>query len=184
MPAQERIGLNNQQRLPPGTNAVGEEHQSYAVGRSAAGAFHAPPEDQELLAQQRVLRDQLGLAADEISECPGEGRCCGGFRHRHEATAESVEGGVTAADDTTQELSEHEGPWQARPVPRHGATTSAIIHHRSCGWANQPVQAYFFAVLAQLLAARGLIRPARDPPPPGEAAAPTPGVEGGMPCVD
>lgn len=39
-------------RLVPALRSVaaGEEHQSYAVSRSAAGAFHAPPEDQELLA--------------------------------------------------------------------------------------------------------------------------------------
>ena len=44
--------------------------------------------------------------------------------------------------------------------------------------------AYFFTILTQLLAARGLIRPARDPPPPGEADAPTPRIEEGTPCAD
>jgi hypothetical protein len=55
MPAQERVGLHDQQRLPPGPDATGQEHQQPPVGRGAAGTLDAAPQDEELLPQQRVL---------------------------------------------------------------------------------------------------------------------------------
>jgi len=80
VPAQEGGGLHDQQGLPPGPDAAGQERQQRAVGRGAAGALDAAPQHQELPPQQRVLGDQLGLATTQIRQRPGDRDRCGGLR--------------------------------------------------------------------------------------------------------
>ena len=111
MPAQERVGLHDQQGLPPATDAAGQEHQSRAVGGSAAGALHAPREHDQLLAQQGVLGDQVPLAAGEVGQRPGEDRGGGRSRSSQEAATKRMEGNLPGAGDTG---------WRAGPqtVPR------------------------------------------------------------------
>jgi hypothetical protein len=97
MPAQERGGLDDREGGPPGPGAAGQEHQQRAVGWGAAGTLHTALEDRRLLPQQRVLGDQLPLAAGQIGDCSGDGCGSGGFRGRQEAAAEGLQGGAGGA---------------------------------------------------------------------------------------
>ncbi|HSH79826.1 MAG TPA: hypothetical protein VLA19_14975, partial [Herpetosiphonaceae bacterium] len=84
MPAQERLRLDDEERLPPRSDAARQEHQERPVGGSAVGALDAAPQDEELLSQQGVLGEQLRLAAWQIRQGPDEWasqrRLCGGQR--------------------------------------------------------------------------------------------------------
>ena len=77
------------------------------VAGTTPGTLHAAAEDEELLAQQGVLGDQLGRAAGEIGQRPGEDCRCGRLRGSHEAATQRMEDGVTGAGDAVQEASEH-----------------------------------------------------------------------------
>ena len=92
MPAQERVRLDDQQGLPPATDAAGKEHEHRAVGRGAAGALDAALEDRELLPQQDILSDQLGPTAAQIGERPRNERGCDRLRRSGEVAAEGPQG--------------------------------------------------------------------------------------------
>jgi hypothetical protein len=55
MPAQERVGLDEQHRLPPSADAASQEHEQRAVGRRAARALGAPSQDDALLPEEGIL---------------------------------------------------------------------------------------------------------------------------------
>ena len=63
MPAQHGIQLDDQQRLPPGLDAAGKQDEDRPIGRRAARALDAAPEDDKLLAQEGVLGDKRGPTA-------------------------------------------------------------------------------------------------------------------------
>jgi hypothetical protein len=56
MPTEDGLGLDNQQALMPGVRATGEQNQERAVGRGAARAFDAALEEEDLVAEEGVLR--------------------------------------------------------------------------------------------------------------------------------
>jgi len=88
VPAQERLWLHDEDRLPPSPDAARQDHQERPVDGAAAGALDAAAEDEELLAQQRVFGDQLRSTAAQIRQQPGglgrPGRLRGG---QHAAAA-------------------------------------------------------------------------------------------------
>jgi len=49
MPPQQRLRLDNEQRLLPCPNHPCQEDEEHAIRFRACGAFHLPPEDDELL---------------------------------------------------------------------------------------------------------------------------------------
>jgi hypothetical protein len=60
--------LDNEESLLPGTNQPGQQNQEHAIGPGDRWPFHLAPEDDELLAQEGVFRDQFGLASAKIGE--------------------------------------------------------------------------------------------------------------------
>jgi len=55
MPAQQHLGLDDEEGLPPGADPAGEQHQERAVHRRCGRAFDAPPQHEQLLAEEGVL---------------------------------------------------------------------------------------------------------------------------------
>jgi len=85
VPPQERVGLYDDQGLPPRPHAAGQQDQERPVHRGAARALDAAPQDGELVAQQGVLGDQGGLAAREVRQGTDDERHGVGLGGDHEA---------------------------------------------------------------------------------------------------
>jgi hypothetical protein len=66
MPAQERIGLDDKEALLPTPDPAGEEDEPEAIGWGEAWLANLAVEDDELLAEEGVLGNELGIAASEI----------------------------------------------------------------------------------------------------------------------
>jgi hypothetical protein len=66
MPAQERIGLEDEEGFLPGPDPAGEEDEPEAIGWGEPWPVNLAVEDDELLAEEGVLRNELGIAASEI----------------------------------------------------------------------------------------------------------------------
>ncbi len=90
MPTQQGLGLDDLQNWFPIRHPACEEQQQQPVAPGQTRGLHLPAQDDQLLAQQGVLGEQVGAAAWEISEraCHeiGTGGLC-------EATEEFVRGG-------------------------------------------------------------------------------------------
>jgi hypothetical protein len=68
MPAQHCLRLDDEQRLLPSLQLAREEDEEPALGGREVRAFDRTVEDDELLAQQQVFRNQLRFTASEISD--------------------------------------------------------------------------------------------------------------------
>jgi len=88
MPAQQGLRLDDEQGLPPGTNPAGQQHQERAVRWRRNRARDAPAQHEQLLAQERVLGEQLRPAAHQV--CPDPRRVCRHRRPYPEAATECV----------------------------------------------------------------------------------------------
>jgi len=109
MPAQERVGLDDQQGLLPGPDATSEQHQERPIGRGAARALGAAPQDEELLAQQRVLGDEGGPTAHEVGEGTNHDALFGGLRRDGQAVLEGASNGSPELGTATEQANEHRG---------------------------------------------------------------------------
>jgi len=49
MPSQQRLWLDDEERLSPCSNHSRQEHEEDAIGVRACGPFHLPLEDDQLL---------------------------------------------------------------------------------------------------------------------------------------
>jgi len=67
MPPEQGLWLHDQEGLLPGSNQPGQQNEQDAIGVGACRPFHLPPEDDKLLAQEGIFRDQFGLASAKIS---------------------------------------------------------------------------------------------------------------------
>jgi hypothetical protein len=66
MPAQERIGIEDEDGFLPTPDPAGEEDEPEAIGWCEAWHADLAVEDDELLAEEGVLGNELGIAASEI----------------------------------------------------------------------------------------------------------------------
>lgn len=57
------LRLNKKEGLFPGSNYPGQEHQEKLIALPIDGAFHLSPQDDQLMSQQRVFRQQFGFAS-------------------------------------------------------------------------------------------------------------------------
>ena len=73
MPTEQRLGLEEVECVFPMSNAAGQQDEPETVGAREAGPFDSPMEDDQLLPEQGVLRNELGSAAEQV----------GGSRERH-----------------------------------------------------------------------------------------------------
>ena len=62
MPLEQRLRLDNQQRLFPALYTTGKQHQQPSIKRRERRLFDLPLQDDQLLAQQRIFGDQFWLA--------------------------------------------------------------------------------------------------------------------------
>ena len=63
MPAQECVWLNNVKGLFPEPGKTSEQNEAETVMLGEQRSFHLSIEDDELLAQQGILYNQIGTAA-------------------------------------------------------------------------------------------------------------------------
>jgi hypothetical protein len=80
MPAEEGLGLHNQERLCPVTGSPRKQQQEEPIGLATRWALHLTEEDDELMAKQRIFRDEVGLGASEVGERPSQCRVTGWLR--------------------------------------------------------------------------------------------------------
>ena len=66
MPAQERIGLEDEEGFLPTVDPAGEEDEPKAISWGEPWLANLAVEDDELLAEEGVLRNECGVAASEI----------------------------------------------------------------------------------------------------------------------
>ena len=66
MPAQQGVRLNDEQRLLPEGRRPGQEQEPESVTIAELRVFDLALEDDQLLSQEGVLGDKLGLAANGI----------------------------------------------------------------------------------------------------------------------
>jgi hypothetical protein len=80
MPAQERLRLNNEERLLPCTRRSSEQDQDHPIRLCASRSFDVSAENNELLTEEGVLGHEFGLASEKICDRPhherGSGRFC------------------------------------------------------------------------------------------------------------
>src|SRR4051794_27717301 len=109
MPAQQGLRLDDQQGLAPGPKTTGQQHQERPVGRGAARALDAAPQDDDLLAQERVLGDEGGPTAHEVGECARHGGLLGGLRRRDQSLPKRVGQGTSELGTTAEQARQHQG---------------------------------------------------------------------------
>jgi hypothetical protein len=66
MPSQQRLGLDQQQGMPPLTVEAREQHEQASLVDAKGRALDGARGDDELLPKQRVLGDQLGTGAGQV----------------------------------------------------------------------------------------------------------------------
>jgi len=67
---QECLRLDEEKRLFPGADHPGQKHQEQPVRLPIDGAFDLSTQDDQLVSQQRVFRQQFGFASRQISKRP------------------------------------------------------------------------------------------------------------------
>src|SRR5260221_12728886 len=91
MPAQQGLWLNDEEGLLPGSNQPGQQDKEHAIGFRACWPFHLPSEDDELVAQESVFRDKLGLVSAKVGErSDQEGASCR-FRPTYKAKVKHIQ---------------------------------------------------------------------------------------------
>ena len=70
MEAAECLRLDEEMRLFPGSDHPGQKHQEQPVRLPRDGAFDLSTQDDQLVSQQHVFRQQFGFAFRQISKRP------------------------------------------------------------------------------------------------------------------
>ena len=74
MPPQQRLWLNDEQRLFPGPHHACQQDQEHPVGSGTGRPFHLSTQDDQLLTQQGVFCHKLGLATGLVDKRPKQQR--------------------------------------------------------------------------------------------------------------
>ena len=69
MPLEQSVWLNDHEDLLSGSNQSSQQNEKHAIGLGESWPFHLPPEDDELLAQERIFRHKLRVTSAKIGEC-------------------------------------------------------------------------------------------------------------------
>ncbi len=77
LPMEERVGLENQESLLPGGETAGKEQKGEVVAAGEARFLDLALEDDELLPEQRIFKQELRLGALQIE---GEAKSGRGLR--------------------------------------------------------------------------------------------------------
>ena len=68
MPPQERLWLNDEQRLLPNSYHPGQKHEEHAVRPGTGRPFHLSTEDDQRLSQECVFCHKFGLASGKVCQ--------------------------------------------------------------------------------------------------------------------
>ncbi len=96
VPAQKRIGLDEHEGVAPVRQHRGEGHQQGAFRGAKLRLLDASGGNQELLAKEGVLREELPFGAYEISEEPPGNAAGPGSQHASRANGPTDDGGHAA----------------------------------------------------------------------------------------
>ena len=91
MPLEQRLWLDNEQGLFPGPNRLRQKHQEHPIRIGTGRSFHLSPEDDQLLAQERVFCHEFGLASGKVCQRPQQERGGVRFGPGDEAVVERLE---------------------------------------------------------------------------------------------
>jgi hypothetical protein len=78
MPAQKRIGPEDEEGLLPTPDPAGEENEPEAIGWSESWLVNLAVKDDELHAEEGVLRNELDIAASDVEGRAGKDRTARG----------------------------------------------------------------------------------------------------------
>jgi hypothetical protein len=99
MPAQESLGLKDQEGILPVLEAAGEEDQPQAIALDKGGLLDLALENNQLLPEESVLGDQFGPSAGQVGGCTQKQGLTSGL-------GEQTEGLVKCQEQVKNELSE------------------------------------------------------------------------------
>jgi len=68
VPAEEGLGLNNQERRFPAMGSPRKRDQEHPIRPGRRWALHLTAEDDQLLAKQRIFGEKVSLGVGKISE--------------------------------------------------------------------------------------------------------------------
>ena len=94
MPAEEGVGLDDEEGLFPEGRCSGQEQESDAVLIADLRAFGVALEDDELVPEEGILGDEIGSAADHVTSCAGDQQVRTGSEAALDAVAELVRNGA------------------------------------------------------------------------------------------
>jgi hypothetical protein len=66
MPAQERVGFEDEEHISPILHATGEKDEPEAIGLRQRGLLDFTAKDDELLTEQRIFGDEIGFSACQV----------------------------------------------------------------------------------------------------------------------
>jgi hypothetical protein len=66
---QQRLQLDKEEGLFPGPHHSGEKYQEESVSLPVGRSFDLSTQDDQLLSQQRIFRQQFGFSSGQIGEC-------------------------------------------------------------------------------------------------------------------
>ena len=92
MPADDGLGLDDGERLLPSRPAAAQGKPEESIGRAETRSRLLPSEDSKLLSEREVLQDQVGPAAEDREENPGDGQSVA--EHPRTMTAVGTEGNL------------------------------------------------------------------------------------------
>jgi hypothetical protein len=138
VPAQESLGLDDQQRLAPSAHLPGQQHLEQPVPAGKGGALGAAAQHDELLAQQGVLGHQLPLAAEQIAKHADRLRLGRGTGRGEEAGVERPEQAAHEAKEPDGECDGHGGflQWQVQMRERSSLSQGACCLPACRRWQN------------------------------------------------
>ena len=140
---QQRLWLDKVERMFPGPNHSGQEHQEKPVRLFVHGSFDLSMKDGELLSYERVFRDQFRFPPDKISERDEHKGVCRWFDPAQETFSERVKAEANSlldGDDQTKRHLNLSFINRDRTTERHWILNQSDCTFPSSALARKPVQ--------------------------------------------
>jgi hypothetical protein len=68
VPSQKRLGLDDQERLPPGSRRSCQKHEETSIPLGAHRSIALSTKDDKLLAKECIFGDKFGFRLDQIRQ--------------------------------------------------------------------------------------------------------------------
>jgi hypothetical protein len=127
VPAQDGLWLDDEQRVTPGGQPTGEQDEDGAVGAGAAGALHAASEDEELLAEEGVLEQEVRLAAPQVGHGADEEGSGRGLGEGAQTSLEDVDEGTRSGGQVVEQVDQHDKALLEEQDRRQGAWAGGAV---------------------------------------------------------